>query len=189
MASDQKWFVAVMEVIAGSLNLCDWCNCADPDTISEVPTAKSPSSRSSIYCIWHGNTNSMESSPSWGSNSCSATQKNTNVLWNKMVRYRIHKSPPLVSTVWHTNLVQTLHPIDLSSILILSSHLYPCFRNGLLFLNPSYQYPSAFLRAIRCVNLLLIDFINLIKSADAYKLNVVQTPVRFGTRFNYISDI
>jgi hypothetical protein len=79
----------------------------------------------------------MEPSPSWGAANRAATQELPSILWSPDVQYRAHKSSALV----RATLIQSTpsHPISLSSILIVSTHL----RLGLpssLFFWLSHQY-------------------------------------------------
>jgi len=55
-------------------------------------------------------TNSMEPSPSWEANSCSASQEILLFLLNPKVHYRTHKHPPLVPILSQKNPVHTLPP-------------------------------------------------------------------------------
>jgi hypothetical protein len=75
--------------------------------------------------------NSMELNTCWKSTNLWATEEFPNILWNPMVHYRVHKSPPLVPILSKINPVHTT-PSHLRSILILFSHLRLGLPSGLL---------------------------------------------------------
>jgi hypothetical protein len=52
---------------------------------------------------------------SWEAANCATTQKFPSILWNPKTRYRVHKSPPLVSILSHINAIHTI-PSYLSKI-------------------------------------------------------------------------
>jgi hypothetical protein len=52
----------------------------------------------------------MDHSSSWQANSPSADQENPRLLWNQIVYYHVHKSPPPVPMVNHMNSFHNLDP-------------------------------------------------------------------------------
>jgi hypothetical protein len=77
----------------------------------------------------------MKLSASWETTSHKTTQDFPNVLWNSQVQYGVHKSPPLVPILSHSNPVNTTISY-LRSYLILSSYLRLVLPSGL--------FPSGF---------------------------------------------
>jgi hypothetical protein len=65
----------------------------------------------------------MEMSPSREAANCAATQELPSILWNPMVHYRVHRSPPLVPIQSQINPIHAI-PSYLSkmSIAILKNH-------------------------------------------------------------------
>jgi hypothetical protein len=77
-------------------------------------------------------TNHTEQSPSWEADSHLAGQEIPRILWNPMVHYRVHKSPPLVPIRSHMNPVHTIIPYSFKvyyNTIIISSHLWLGLRN------------------------------------------------------------
>jgi hypothetical protein len=65
----------------------------------------------------------MERSPSCEASNCGATQVLPNILWNPKVHYSVRNSPPLATTLGQINPPIPLHPIILTSLFILYTHL------------------------------------------------------------------
>jgi hypothetical protein len=64
----------------------------------------------------------METNLSRETNKPSSSQEIPCILWNTVVHYRVHNSPPLVPILSHMKTVRALRSC-LRSILMLSSHL------------------------------------------------------------------
>jgi hypothetical protein len=52
----------------------------------------------------------MDLSPSWEAASCAAIQELPSILWNTIVHYLVHKSPPLVQKETTNELIQESNP-------------------------------------------------------------------------------
>jgi hypothetical protein len=86
----------------------------------------------------------MELPPSREAASFVATRELPNILRNKKLHYRVHKSPPLVRIPSHINPVHNICPMPLTSILILSTFLRIGVHSGLLAFPPiTYIYSSS----------------------------------------------
>jgi hypothetical protein len=72
--------------------------------------------------FYPANNNSTELSLSWEATNSLVSQEITNILWNQMIYYRVHKSPHSPYPEPDES-VHTVHPISPWSTLILYSHL------------------------------------------------------------------
>jgi len=119
-------------------------------------------------------TNSMEQSPSWGTNSHSASQETMCLKWNPKVItmfMRIHHW----SLSWVTQIQSApFQPISFRSILIVSSHLclgLPSSLFPLGFSNKNFVYISHLpMHATSLTNLILLDLVTLTVFGEIHKL-------------------
>jgi hypothetical protein len=128
---------------------------------------------SSAYLATFWWTYSTELSPFWEATSCAAAQEFYNILWNPEVHYRVHKSPPLVPIL--SQAVQSIphHPVSLTSILILSTHLRLVLPSGVppsVFPTISYMHSSFLIRAKGPANVILLHLSILNIHGEEYKL-------------------
>jgi hypothetical protein len=107
----------------------------------------------------------MEASPSWEAVNCAATQELPSILYNPMVHYGVHKSPPLVSVLSQIKSIHTVpyylckihFNIVQSSTSWSPSGLSPCgFSTGTL-----YAFIFSPIRAI-CHNHLILLYLTIL---------------------------
>jgi hypothetical protein len=75
-----------------------------------------------------------------------ATQDIFRILWNPMIHYRVHKSPPLVPILSQGNPIHTFYSIYLRTILRLPTHyvlVFPVVSFLLAFPPISYMHSSS----------------------------------------------
>jgi len=138
----------------------------------------------------------MKQSPSWESNSHSASQVIPRLLWNPKVHYRAHNSPSLVPTVSQMNPVHNFPPyfpkihsnIIFPATLMSSEWSFP-FR----FSNQNIVWISPLSHAFYTpAHLIFLDLITLL-IFEVYKLwsyslcSVLQPPANFPS-YNQISS-
>jgi hypothetical protein len=66
----------------------------------------------------------MELSPTREAANCAATQELLSILWNPRVRYRVHKSPPLIPVLSQINPIHTI-PSYLSNCKLYFNIVHP----------------------------------------------------------------